>query len=62
MCVRYVQKTSIGAVEVCEEFLGFCSIPSIGAEDITPAIVELSSACGLNMARLVGKGVDGAST
>ena len=60
MCVRYVQDKSTGALEVCEQFLRFCSVPTIGAEDITSAIVELSSACSLNMARLVGKGFDGA--
>ena len=61
VCVHYVREKTTGALEVCEEFLGFCSIPTIGAEEITSAIVELSSACGLNMARLVGKGFDGAS-
>ena len=61
VCVRYVREKSTGALEVCEEFLGFCSIPTIGTEDITSAIVELSSACGLTMARLVGKGFDGPS-
>ena len=61
MCVCYVCEKSTGALEVCEEFLGFCSIPTISAADITSAIVELSSVCGLNMARLVGKGFDGAS-
>ena len=61
MCVRYIRKKGTAALEVCEEFLGFCSVPSIRAEDITSAIVELSRACGLNMARLVGKGFDGAS-
>ena len=60
MCVRYVRETSTGAIQVCEEFQGFSSIPTVCAEDITSAIVELSGACGLNMARLVGKGFDGA--
>lgn len=57
----YVREKSTGALEVCEEFLGFYSIPTISAADITSAIVELSSACGLNMARLVEKEFDGAS-
>ena len=61
VCVRYVRETSTGAIEVCEEFLGFSSLPTIGAEDITSSIVDLLGACGLNMARLVGKGFDGAS-
>ena len=61
MCVCYVRETRTGAIEVCEEFLGFSSIPAIGAEDITSAIVALSSACWLNMARLVEKGFDRAS-
>ena len=47
VCVRYVHKKSAGALEVCEEFLGFCCISTIGAAS---AIVEFSSACGLNMA------------
>ena len=29
VCVRYVWETSTGAIEVCEEFLGFSSIPTI---------------------------------
>ena len=29
VCVHFEKST--GALEVCEEFLGFCSIPTIGA-------------------------------
>ena len=61
MCVRYVWQKSTGALEVCEEFLKFCSIPTTGAKEIVSAIVELSCACGLDMARLVEKGFFGAS-
>lgn len=61
VCVRYVRKKSMGELEVCEEFLGFCSIHTIRAKDITSAIVELAHACELNLATLVGKGFDGAS-
>lgn len=32
VCVHFEKST--GALEVCEEFLGFSSIPTIGAEDI----------------------------
>ena len=60
ICARYVRETDAG-VEVCEEFLGFCSLPATGAQDITSAIVEFSRAHGMNMARLVGMGFDGAS-
>ena len=60
MCVRYVH--SKGAeIEVCEEFLGFCSVPSTGAEMITSTVVAYMKDCGLNMTKLVGKGFDGAS-
>ena len=62
MCVRYVRKNSLEGLEVCEEFLGFCSVPVVNAEAITSAIVGLANSAGLNMARLVGKGFDGAAT
>ena len=32
VCVHFEKST--GALDVCEEFLGFSSIPTIGAEDI----------------------------
>ena len=51
----------MGAVEACEELVRFSSFPAIDAEGITSATVELSVVCGLNMARLVGKGFDRAS-
>ena len=62
VCVRYVRRNSLKGVEVCEEFLGFCSVPVVNAEAITSAIVGLANGAGLNMARLVGKGFDGAAT
>ena len=34
VCVFILRKVQLGALEVCEEFLGFSSIPTIGAEDI----------------------------
>ena len=46
VCVHYVQETSMGAVEACEEVVGFSSFPAIDAEGITSAIVELSSVVG----------------
>ena len=52
----------INYIEVCEEFLGFCSVPIVHAEAITSAIVGLANGTGLNLAKLVGKGFDGAAT
>lgn len=57
MCIRYVRKNSLR-----EEFLGFSSVSIANAEAITSATVGLASGVGLNMAKLVGKGFDGAST
>ena len=34
VCVFILRKVQLGALEVCEEFLGFSSIPTIGTEDI----------------------------
>ena len=62
MCVRYVRKNSLEGLEVCEEFLVFCSVPVVNAEVITSAIVGLANSAGLNMARLLGKGFDAAAT
>jgi len=50
ICVRYV-----------EEFLGFCALPSTDAGSITSAIVNFANTCGLDMTKLVGKGLDGAA-
>ena len=61
ICVRYVRVTSTG-LEVCEEFIGFSSLPATGAQDITSAIVNFTRANRLNMSKLVGKGFDGAAT
>jgi len=60
ICARYVRIKG-EELEVCEEFLGFCSVPSTDAETITSTIVSFMKDCGLNMSRLVGKGFDGAS-
>lgn len=62
ICVRYIRENRAGVLEVCEEFLGFCSVPTADAETITSAIDAFASGCGLNMAHLVGKGFDGAAT
>ena len=62
VCVCYDRRNSLDGLEVCEEFLGFCSVPVVNAEAITSAIVGLANSAGLNMARLVGKGFDGAAT
>ena len=60
ICIRYIRDKG-EELEVCEEFLGFCSVPSTDAETITSAIVTFINNCGLNTTRLVGKGLDGAS-
>ena len=60
ICICYIRDKG-EELEVCEEFLGFCSVPSTDAETITSAIVTFINNCGLNTTRLVGKGFDGAS-
>ena len=60
ICVRYVSVKG-EKLEVCEEFLGFCSIPSTDVATITSAIVTFMVNCGLNMSTMIGKGFDGAS-
>ncbi len=62
VCIRYIRRNSLHKLEVCEEFLGFCSVPMVNAEAITSAIVGLANGAGLNLAKLVGKGFDGAAT
>ena len=39
VCIRYIRRNSLHKLEVCEEFLGFCSVPVTNAEAITLAIV-----------------------
>ena len=41
VCVRYIKSNSLHGLEVCEEFLGFCSVPVANAEVITSTIVDL---------------------
>ena len=60
--MRYIRKTHPHGLEVCEEFLGFCSVSVANAEAITSAIVGLVEGAGLVMDQLVGKGFDGAAT
>ena len=62
VCVRYIRKTYPHGLEVCEEFLGFCTVSVANAEAITSAIIGLVEGAGLSMDQLVGKGFDGAST
>ena len=45
MCVCYAWETSTGETDVRKEFLGFSSIPTLGAKDITSATATLSSKC-----------------
>ena len=60
ICVRYVH-TKGDELEVCEDFLGFCAVSSTDAETITATIITFMNNCGLNMAKLCGKGFDGAA-
>lgn len=60
LCVRYVM-VKYEKLEVCEDFLGFCSVSSTDAETITSTMVAFMSDCGLNMEKFVGKGFDGAA-
>lgn len=60
VCVRYVGTKK--ELEVCEEFLGFCSVSCTDAETITSTIVTFLNNCGLTMDKLTGKGFDGAAT
>ena len=61
-CVRYVQERDTGMLEVCEEFLGFYSVPKADVVTIISVVDGFANSCGLNMFRLVSKGFDGAST
>ena len=61
ICVRYVCVKD-EELEVCEEFLGFVSVPSTGAEVITSAIDGFLKSSGLDLNKFIGKGFDGAST
>lgn len=54
ICVRCIRIKN--EKEVCEEFLGFCSLPSTNAATITSKINEFMVTCTLNMTNLVGKG------
>lgn len=59
-CVHFVSVCN-NAVEVCEEFLGFCALPTTDAESITTSIVQFIRDSGLDTTKLVGKGFDGAA-
>lgn len=60
VCVRYIKVLS-DELEVCEEFLGFTSVASTTAETITSALVDFMTECGLDRAKFIGKGFDGAA-
>ena len=55
VCVRYINEYSTGILEVCKEFIRFCSVPTIDAETFTAALVAFTNRCGLKMEKLVGK-------
>ena len=58
VCIRYLRDNMTGMLNVNEEFVGFCSVPSIDAETITNAIIEVTYSCGLKMENMVCKGFD----
>ena len=63
ICVRYVNQTSSGKSEVCEDFLGFAELKEANAETITDTIlITRMSKWGADLSKLRGKGFDGAST
>lgn len=52
-CVRYIRKIQPHGLQVCEEFLGFCSVSVANAETIMSAITGLAEGAGLKMDKLV---------
>ena len=55
-CVRYVHVSDDNELEIREQFIGFCSVPSTDSETLTSAIVNFLTSKGLDMKKLVGKG------
>ena len=51
MCVQYVRRNSLERFEVCEEFLGFCTVLEVNAEAITSAIVGLVTTWKVHIAK-----------
>lgn len=62
LCVRYIHEEIIGKFEVCEDFSGFIALKTTNAENITDKMLEKLSERGVDLAKLRGKGFDGAST
>lgn len=60
ICVRYVSVKN-EQLEVCEEFVGFTSVPRTTADVLTTAIDTFLKKSGLDLSKLIGKGFDGAS-
>jgi hypothetical protein len=62
ICVRYVFEVERGLFEICEDFIGFAKLKVTDAETIADKLLSKLSKWGVNMAKLRGKGFDGAST
>ena len=45
VCIRYVRRNTLHKLEVCEEFLGFCSVPITNAEAINIGYCWLGKEC-----------------
>ena len=60
ICVRFLSVCN-NEIEVREEFLGFCALPTTTAESITSAMIQFMKNAGLDTNKLVGKGFDGAA-
>jgi len=62
ICVRYVSETERGTFQVCEDFLGFAKLKVANAESVTKKILGKMSKWAVDLTKLRGKGLDGAST
>ena len=58
ICARFVNRKC----KICEEFLGFVTIPDLTAETISNCILKCVDEWGLKKFKLVGQGYDGATT
>ncbi|XP_062511260.1 zinc finger MYM-type protein 1-like [Corticium candelabrum] len=61
VCIRFVDDTVPGQVQVREEFLGLVKLDCADASSISNAIVNFMKECNLDIRYLRGQGYDGAS-
>lgn len=62
VCVRFLEASADNKINVREDFLGFIELEKANAAAITDAMTDTTAAWGLDMEKLRGKGMDGAST